>query len=42
MSLSAIATKELIQRIIDSGADPIKAEGLMVKVLHIDGSAASN
>lgn len=40
-SITSIATKDLIHRIIKSGADPIKAEGLMVKVLHIDGSAVT-
>lgn len=34
-NMTTYATKELIQRIIESGADPIKAEGLMVRVKEI-------
>lgn len=35
MSISSLATKELLNRIIGSGADPIEAGGIMVKVLRI-------
>lgn len=35
MSISSIATKELLNRIISSGANPIEANGIMVKVLRI-------
>lgn len=36
MSITAIATKKLIHRIIESGADPIKAQGFMIKILKIN------
>lgn len=35
MSIMAIATKEFISRIIKSGTDPIRAEGLTIKVDRI-------
>ena len=35
MSIFSIATKELLNRIIGSGVDPIEANGIMIKVLHI-------
>ena len=35
MSIMAIATKEFISRIIESGTDPIRAEGLTIKVDRI-------
>jgi hypothetical protein len=34
-NFATYATKELIKRIIESGADPIKADGLMVTVKAI-------
>ncbi len=33
--MKAYATKDLLQRIIDSGADPIQAKGIMIRVIEI-------
>lgn len=40
-SITAIATEDLIHRIIESGANPIKAEGLMLRIFKIDGDSVT-
>ena len=40
-SILSFATKELIHRIIESGTEPIKAEGLMLRIFKIDGDSVT-